>query len=48
MTAPHVLMTGLVIGESARWHENRLRLSNRGAQRVGRHGRHPIASRSVA
>lgn len=34
MTEPQVLMTGLVIGESPRWHEGRLWCSNWGAQEV--------------
>src|SRR6266700_3918258 len=31
---PHTLMTGLVLGESPRWHEDRLWFSNWGAQEV--------------
>jgi sugar lactone lactonase YvrE len=34
MSAPEVLLTGLVIGESARWHDGRLWCSNWGAQEV--------------
>ena len=34
MPEPQVLMTGLVIGESARWHEGRLWCSNWGAQEI--------------
>ncbi len=34
MSEPDVLLTGLVIGESARWHEGRLWLSNWGAQEI--------------
>ena len=34
MTEPHVLMTGLVIGECARWHEGRLWFSDWGAQEI--------------
>ena len=33
-----VLLTGLKIGESARWHEGRLWLSNWGAKEVLAHG----------
>lgn len=34
MTAPEVLLDGLVIGESARWHDGRLWLANWGTQEV--------------
>ena len=34
MIEPRVLMTGLVIGESPRWHEGRLWFSNWGAQEI--------------
>jgi sugar lactone lactonase YvrE len=34
MPEPHTLMTGLVVGESPRWHEGRLWFSNWGAQEV--------------
>jgi sugar lactone lactonase YvrE len=34
MSAPEVLLTGLLIGESARWHEGRLWCSNWGTQEV--------------
>ncbi|HET6299077.1 MAG TPA: SMP-30/gluconolactonase/LRE family protein [Kribbella sp.] len=34
MSAPEVLLTGLVIGESARWHDGRLWFSNWGTQEV--------------
>ena len=34
MPAPHVLMTGLAIGESPRWHAGRLWLSDMGANEV--------------
>ena len=34
MTEPKVLMTGLVIGESPRWHDGRLWFSNWGAQEI--------------
>ena len=34
MSVPEVLLTGLVIGESARWHEGRLWFSNWGAQEI--------------
>lgn len=34
MTEPRVLLTGLAIGESPRWHEGRLWFSNWGAQEV--------------
>ena len=34
MTEPRVLLTGLTIGESPRWHEGRLWFSNWGAQEV--------------
>jgi sugar lactone lactonase YvrE len=34
MSAPQVLLTGLVIGESARWHDGRLWLSNWGTHEV--------------
>jgi sugar lactone lactonase YvrE len=34
MPEPEVLLTGLVIGESARWHEGRLWFSNWGAQEI--------------
>jgi sugar lactone lactonase YvrE len=34
MSAPEILLTGLVIGESARWHDDRLWCSNWGAQEV--------------
>ena len=32
MSELHALMTGLVVGESPRWHEGRLWFSNWGAQ----------------
>jgi sugar lactone lactonase YvrE len=34
MPALHTLMTGLIIGESARWHDGRLWFSNWGAQEI--------------
>ena len=34
MSKPHVLMTGLVIGESPRWHDGRLWFANWGAQEI--------------
>jgi sugar lactone lactonase YvrE len=34
MSRPEVLLTGLVIGESARWHDGRLWCSNWGAQEI--------------
>src|SRR6476660_1065965 len=34
MSKPHVLMTGLVIGESPRWHDGRLWFADWGAQEV--------------
>lgn len=34
MAAPHVLLTGLAFGESPRWHEGRLWVSDWGAQQV--------------
>jgi sugar lactone lactonase YvrE len=34
MTEPQVLMTGLVIGESPRWHDGRIWFSNWGAQEI--------------
>jgi sugar lactone lactonase YvrE len=34
MTGPHTLMTGLVFGESPRWHDNRLWCIDMGAQEV--------------
>ena len=34
MSKPHVLMTGLVIGESPRWHDGRLWVANWGAQEI--------------
>jgi sugar lactone lactonase YvrE len=34
MPKPHTLMTGLVVGESPRWHQGRLWFSNWGAQEV--------------
>ena len=34
MTELHTLMTGLVVGESPRWHDDRLWLSNWGAQEI--------------
>jgi len=34
MSEPNILLTGLVIGESPRWHEGRLWLSNWGTQEV--------------
>ena len=60
MSEPHVLATDLVIGESARWHDGRLWLSNWGAQRFslstrrasrGRHTgahHHPVLHRLAA
>src|SRR3954451_4150382 len=34
MADPQILKTGLVVGESARWHDDRLWLANWGAQEV--------------
>ncbi len=34
MSAPHVLLTGLAMGESPRWHDGRLWLSDWGAQEI--------------
>ncbi len=34
MTEPRILLTGLAIGESPRWHEERLWFSNWGTQQV--------------
>jgi sugar lactone lactonase YvrE len=34
MPEPHTLMSGLVVGESPRWHEGRLWFSNWGAQEI--------------
>src|SRR5438876_9556334 len=34
MAEPRTLMTGLVVGESPRWHEGRLWFSNWGAQEI--------------
>ncbi len=34
MTEPQTLMTGIVVGESPRWHEGRLWFSNWGAQEI--------------
>ena len=34
MTEPRILLTGLAIGESPRWHEGRLWFSNWGTQEV--------------
>jgi len=48
MSAPEVLLTGLVIGESARWHDGRLWCSNWGAQEVlavDRDGRREVMAR---
>lgn len=34
MVEPPILMSGLVVGESPRWHEGRLWFSNRSAQEI--------------
>ena len=34
MPTPQILLTGLAIGESPRWHEDRLWFSNWGAQEI--------------
>jgi sugar lactone lactonase YvrE len=34
MAEPNTLMTGLVVGESPRWHDGRLSFSNWGAQEI--------------
>jgi sugar lactone lactonase YvrE len=48
MTEPHVLLTGLALGESPRWHEGRLWFSDIGAQEVSAVdllGKHEIVAR---
>ena len=43
MSQPQLLATDLVIGESARWHDGRLWLSNWGAQEILAYGLEGIA-----
>jgi sugar lactone lactonase YvrE len=48
MPEPHVLLTGLALGESPRWHEDRLWFSDIGAQEVGAvdlAGKHEVVAR---